>query len=83
MYHEAVKIAYPERTIEKAEEHGSKIEKTYTDKFKEKYGFGFSKTRVAQSLKKKLMEDRKIDRITKGNLEKLAKEIVTRLTNFK
>lgn len=80
IYYEAVKMAYSEKTIKKLKEGGSKIEKTYEDEFTEKYGIGFSKTRVAQSLKKILMEDKKIDKFTKDNLEKLAKEIHARLT---
>ena len=82
MYHEAVKMAYPEKTIEKPEERGSKIEKTYEDEFKEKYGIGFSKTRVSQSLKKMLIANKKIDKVTEGNLLKLTSEIHTKLTDI-
>lgn len=82
LYFEAVRIAYPEKTIEKPTGGGTKIEKTYEDEFKKKYEIGFSKTRVAQSLKKMLMEDKGINEETKKNLEILTKEIQTRLTNI-
>lgn len=82
IYHEAVKMSYPEKTIEEPKERGSKIEKTYEDEFKEKYKIGFSKTRVSQSLKKMLIEDKRIDKVTKDNLKKLTKEIHTKLTDI-
>ena len=81
-YYQAVKMAYPEKTIEKPEERGPKIEKTYEDDFEDKYEIGFSKTRVAQALKKMLMENREIDNVTEANLEKLAKEIHTKLADI-
>lgn len=80
MYYEAVKMSYPEKTIERPKECGSKIEKTYEDKFRTEYEIGFSKTRVAQSLKKMLMEAKKIQKVTANNLKKLTQEIRTRLT---
>lgn len=82
MYYEAVKMAYPKKIIEEPKERGSKIEKTYEDKFKEKYNIGFCKKRVSQSLKKMLIENKRIDKVTKDNLLKLTSEIYKKLTGI-
>lgn len=82
-YYKAVKIAYPKLTIEKPVEKGSKIEKTYEDAFKEKYKIGFSKTLVAQALKKMLIVGKRSYKIVETEqLNKLANEIYARLTNI-
>lgn len=81
-YYRAVKMAYPEKPIEKPSHCSSKIEKACEDEFRDKYGIGFSKTRVAQSLKKILMENKRIDKVTSDNLKKLTKEIRTRLADM-
>lgn len=82
MYHRAVKMAYPKKKVEEPKEHGSKIEKAYEDEFKGKYSIGFCKTRVSQSLKKMLIENKRIDKITKDNLSKLASEVCKRLIDI-
>jgi len=79
MYRRAVGIAYSKKKIEEPKEHGSKIEKAYEDEFKEKYNIGFCKTRVSQSLKKMLIDNKRIDKVTKDNLSKLASEIYKKL----
>lgn len=82
MYYEAVKRAYPDKPIEQPEESGTKIENAYENKFRDKYEIGFSKTRVARSLKKMLIKDEGINEFGMGNLEKLAKEINKKLTDI-
>lgn len=84
VYFEAVKLAYPEKSRDlndKPEKTGSKIELVYEKKFKEDYNIGFSKTRVAQCLKKMLIERKRLDKNTEKNLEKLV-EIVRKSFNI-
>jgi predicted ATPase len=77
-YHEAVMQAYPGLQIGQPAETAKKRCTAYEEHFKEKHGFGFSKRRVADSIKKLLSEHRE-DEATKGNLGKLSTAIVENL----
>lgn len=77
-YHSAVQNAYPENPVEKQGDNQGKRTKHYEKKFRDDYGIGFNKRRVAIQLKR-LLVDGASDRETNENLEKLTTALLTAL----
>ncbi len=79
-YYEAVKATYSEREVEKIPKSNHKIENLYEKQFKDKFSIGFSKVRVALTIKMKLQTTDAIDSETRDNFIKLIKDIQIKLT---
>ena len=77
-YFEAVLKAYPSNPIEKPANGNKKRVNQYEEAFKSKYGIGFSKKRVAETIGKLLLQD-SLDEETKENLKKLTDTLLERL----
>ena len=73
-YFKAVQTAYPERDIPKLQDGDGKRTKLYTEHFKDKFQFGFSKKRVGESVKRLLLDDQADDH-TLDNLKRIAGDI--------
>lgn len=71
-YHQAVKEAYPEHSVEPPKDLSAKRTKYYEGKFKEAFGIGFNKRRVSEMVKK-LMP--KADTETLERLKRLTERI--------
>lgn len=74
LYHTAVLQTYPDKPLDAPERIDGKGTKYYDDQYREKYKIGFSKKRVAESLKP-LLEQGKGDDETKAALEKLLEKL--------
>lgn len=74
IYDAAVKETYPERQFTLELEAGKKIAKQYEDYFQKSLGFGFSKRRVAETVKRMLLNKR-VDEKTTENLKKLVSKL--------
>jgi hypothetical protein len=82
-YHTAVQETYPDKPVEKPGDNKKKRTKTYEALFQDQYGFGFSKKRVADTLKRMLLAGRgdeeslnALKKLTDAHLNKLDKKKV-------
>lgn len=78
-YHAAVLRAYPANPVTKPEDDNRKRANRYEQLFKESFGIGFNKRRVAEAVKK-LLSEHKEDKETRDNLGTLSTVLVDRLT---
>ena len=79
-YQQAVSAAYPANPVPEPELSDKKRTTVYEQAFKAAYNIGFNKRRVAESVKKLLL-DRKEDKETQDNLGILSTAIIARLTS--
>lgn len=77
-YHQAVGEAYPNNPVEMPTDGGKKIANLYEEGFKAKYGIGFNKRRVAQTIKR-LLEEGKADPETIGKLKNVTNALLEKL----
>jgi hypothetical protein len=75
-YYTAVRETYPELTIEKPPREIKKGTKVYQELFAVKHGFGFSKRRVGETIKRMLQAGRG-DRETLDNLKTLINAVLS------
>ncbi len=80
-YHQAVTQTYPKQAVDLRtvqQDTRSKRTKKYEEAYKKQFGFGFNNRRVAETIKKILL-DRKADKTTVDRLQKLTDAILKNL----
>ncbi|MBX3004593.1 MAG: AAA family ATPase [Anaerolineales bacterium] len=77
-YHRAVQDTYPSQPVDQPSDGNKKRTKLYEESYREKYGFGFSKRRVGDTLKR-LLENGEGDEQTIENLTKISEALLGKL----